>query len=309
MSQFANSWSNFYAANKKHRPLWISGALVYGISTSMAFIYLKFFKNKEEFNTLTPPFHNTEKLSNFDPAAKKMSPQSTTAIYDIIAKDYDKELYWDEWRMGMLLLRRWLISKAKGDVLEIAAGTGRNLPYYSIGKVRTLSFLDTSSAMLSQLHSKPCLIPFRSYLSEAERLPFPSQAFDSVISTFSLCSVEDPVITLVEAVRVLKPGGSMYLLEHGVSKYTWLNSWINKDAPLHAAKFGCWYNRNIQTMVDQLQDHVKENDPNTELDISIRRFHFGTTWMIILTKLENEKSISNHPEEIKSLSGYKEKEH
>ena len=78
--------------------------------------------------------------------------------YGELAKTYDSKIGWDEMAMGLLLLRRWLIgTHAEGSVLEVAAGTGRNLSYYSPSRCTSLTLTDGSAEMLGQVRDSPAL--------------------------------------------------------------------------------------------------------------------------------------------------------
>jgi len=114
-------------------------------------------------------------------------------------------------------LARWrgaLLAGARGDVLEIGAGTGLNLPHYPKA-VRRLVLVEPDRAMRQVLARK---VGDRSDVilvdSTAELLPLPDAAFDFVVSTLVLCSVQSPMRALTEAWRVLRPGGRLLFLEH-----------------------------------------------------------------------------------------------
>ena len=108
-------------------------------------------------------------------------------------------------------------------------------------------------------------------------LDFESEKFDTVVDTFGLCSVKDPVKVLEELKRVTKPDGKILLLEHGMGTWDWLNSALNKTAHDHASKWGCWWNRDIKKFIDESGLQVEE----------FKRYHFGTTyWIVCKRKLE-----------------------
>ena len=72
----------------------------------------------------------------------------------LVADKYDTAVGSEEWSMGYPLLRKWLLNHASGDVLEISAGTGRNLPHYSMGKLKSLTLCDLSELMLKRAEDK-----------------------------------------------------------------------------------------------------------------------------------------------------------
>ncbi len=110
--------------------------------------------------------------------------------------------------------RRELLSAAHGDVLEIGAGTGANLPHYP-SAVRRLVLAEPNPGMRARLKRKVGDRPDVTVIdATAEVLPLPDGAFDAVVSTLVLCSVASPGRSLAEAWRVLRPGGRLLFLEH-----------------------------------------------------------------------------------------------
>ncbi len=110
--------------------------------------------------------------------------------------------------------RRWVGAQARGDVLEIAVGTGRNLPSYP-RDVR-LTGIDVSPAMLAIARRRAQELdrPVDLRVGDAQALPFPDARFDTVVSTLALCTIPDDRRAVAEARRVLRPGGHLLLLEH-----------------------------------------------------------------------------------------------
>jgi ubiquinone/menaquinone biosynthesis C-methylase UbiE len=110
--------------------------------------------------------------------------------------------------------RRTLLSGAQGDVLEIGAGTGVNLAHYPPA-VRRLVLAEPDAGMRARLKRKLGAHPDVTVIdATAESLPLPDRAFDVVVSTLVLCSVDSPGRSLAEVWRVLKPGGRLLFLEH-----------------------------------------------------------------------------------------------
>jgi hypothetical protein len=79
---------------------------------------------------------------------------TSSSVFDLIAESYDAAVGSEEWGMGTLFLRKWILNHANGDVLEISAGTGRNLPHYSLGKIKSLTLCDLSMPMLERAEDK-----------------------------------------------------------------------------------------------------------------------------------------------------------
>lgn len=113
--------------------------------------------------------------------------------------------------------RAWVCGRAAGDTLEIAVGTGLNLPHYPAG-VR-LTAVDRDPDVLAFARHRARAIGRDVHLGEADAtaLPYPGAAFDTVVATFVLCEVPDDALAIAEALRVLRPGGSLLLADHVAS--------------------------------------------------------------------------------------------
>ncbi|KAH7319735.1 ubiquinone/menaquinone biosynthesis-related protein [Stachybotrys elegans] len=247
------------------------------------------------------------------------------------AEQFDKELGWQEWGTGIIGQRKRIAKLARGHVLELAIGTGRNLEYYdwdtletdgqkraaagrkgaevpgiesftgldisvdmldvarkklvktvppmagSAPIVKASTMADNSGGQLSYLQGKLRLIN-----SDAHHaLPTPSTAaptatgsgpssqhtpaaakYDTVIQTFGLCSVSDPVAVLSNLASVVKPGsGRIILLEHGKGWFGLVNGLLDRNAWKHFEKFGCWWNRDIPALVEE----AVEKTPGLEI--------------------------------------------
>ena len=133
--------------------------------------------------------------------------------YDRTAGRYDEFIGFAE-RMFFGGGREWVCSRARGEVLEIAAGTGRNLPFYDedVG----LTAIELSPEMLELARRRAATLGRDADLlvGDAQALPFPDASFDAVVCTLGLCTIPDDRRAVREAARVLKPGGRLLLLEH-----------------------------------------------------------------------------------------------
>jgi SAM-dependent methyltransferase len=129
------------------------------------------------------------------------------AIYDCIAAASERE--------GLAARRRELLTDARGRVLEVGAGTGLNLEHYA-EEIEELVLVEPERAMVRKLEQRLSEIGRRAKIVEAraEALPFTDAAFDTVVCTLVLCSVDDPVRALDELRRVVRPDGSLLFLEH-----------------------------------------------------------------------------------------------
>jgi SAM-dependent methyltransferase len=130
------------------------------------------------------------------------------------AATYDRQIAKTE-KAGLRESRRQLIATATGDVLEIGAGTGANLPFYGNG-VTSLTVTEPEAPMLRRLERRAAdEAPHATILrAPAEDLPFDDDTFDVAVSTLVLCGVSDQPRSLRQLRRVLRPGGTLLFLEH-----------------------------------------------------------------------------------------------
>jgi ubiquinone/menaquinone biosynthesis C-methylase UbiE len=145
--------------------------------------------------------------------ATESETERVRRIQDRTAPRYDRRLRFFE-RVLFGGGREWVCSQASGDVLEIAVGTARNLPYYA-DDVR-LTGVELSSEMLAIAHQRQRELGREAdlRLGDAEALEFADESFDTVTCTLGLCTIPDPRQAVREAHRVLRPGGRLLLLEH-----------------------------------------------------------------------------------------------
>jgi len=112
--------------------------------------------------------------------------------------------------------RRVVVPLASGEVLEIGVGTGLNLALYDASRVRRVTALDPDPHMLRRARERVGVAPVPVDLVQAaaERIPCADARFDTVLVTWTLCTVENPGATLAEVRRVLRPGGRLVFIEH-----------------------------------------------------------------------------------------------
>jgi ubiquinone/menaquinone biosynthesis C-methylase UbiE len=110
--------------------------------------------------------------------------------------------------------RAWVCSRASGDVLEVAVGTGRNFTFYP-QRIR-LTGIELSDEMLAIARRRAAELgrDFDLVQGDAQALAFPDASFDTVVCTFSLCSIPDDRRAVAEMKRVLRPGGRLLLIDH-----------------------------------------------------------------------------------------------
>jgi len=144
-------------------------------------------------------------------------------------------------------LRQDTAGKASGVVLEVGAGNGLNFPYYDPTKVERVEATEPDATMLryARNHIENARVPVHLTQAAAENIPFADATFDSAVVTLVFCSVDDPLRGFREVMRVLKPGGTLYMLEHVRSRNAFLAGVQNIMTPLSRTVNGnCYWNRN-----------------------------------------------------------------
>ncbi len=122
--------------------------------------------------------------------------------------------------------RRW-VPRAHGHVLELGVGSGLNLAFYDPANVVKVTGLDPSAPLLARAAARAseAPVPVELIRGRAEELPFPDRSFDSAVVTYTLCSVDDPARVLAELRRVLRLGGELVLVEHGLARDAGTRRW------------------------------------------------------------------------------------
>lgn len=263
-------------------------------------------------------------------------PLDVSDRYNKNARTFDEEVDWTEWASGINGDRKKLLAMCKGNILEVSCGTGRNLPYFPLGETRsvtkegrgytkgcrTITFVDQSPEMIEVAREKfekqhPEWMPRTRWLAQSamDHIPlptelfkfeynrpvngttaFPPRKFDTVIETMGLCSVPDPAAYLNRLGQLIEPTGQILLLEHGRSDRKWVNKILDDLAPAHANKHGCWWNRDIESI-------VKESGLTI---VKSYRHHFGTTMWYILRP--NEEFIAKQEQKKVEMKGAAEGE-
>ncbi|MCU7722660.1 methyltransferase domain-containing protein [Actinoplanes sp. KI2] len=142
-----------------------------------------------------------------------MATDRQKRVWDEAAPRYDRQIAFLErhWFVGA---REWVCARAQGRVLEVAIGTGRNLPFYRPGT--TITGIELSTEMLAVARTRAAELGRAADLREgdAHRLPFEDGSFDTVVCVLSLCTITDPARAIGEMKRVLVPGGTLLLADH-----------------------------------------------------------------------------------------------
>ncbi len=155
---------------------------------------------------------------------------------------------------GIMKLREQVVPLATGAVFEIGCGGGINQQFYDCAKVTSFSGMDPSVKGLDYARAaaaeKGWAADIRPGFGEA--IPFADDSFDSVVCTFTLCSVSDQAQTLRELRRILKPGGKLLYAEHGRAPDAGVRKWQNRIEPVwKRLAGGCHLTRPVNGAVDQ----------------------------------------------------------
>ena len=147
--------------------------------------------------------------------------------------------------------RQQLLKNVSGEVLEIGFGTGLNLPHYPAG-VSKITTIDPNPGMKrlakSRLAASEIAVDY--LILNGESLPMADASFDSIVCTWTLCSIPQADKAIAEIYRLLKPGGRFFFIEHGLSQTKNIQTWQNLLTPIQKILAdGCHLNRNIQAIV------------------------------------------------------------
>jgi ubiquinone/menaquinone biosynthesis C-methylase UbiE len=172
--------------------------------------------------------------------AKAKTCETPTArqrrVWDKTAPNYDKQIAFFE-RIQFGGGREWLGARARGRILDVAIGTGRNLPYYPADA--TITGIELSPAMLTIAKQRATDLGRTADLHEgdAERLPFDDATFDTAVCALSLCTIPDPAAAISEMRRVLVPDGRLLLLDHIASSWPpiYAAQWLLERVTIRAA--------------------------------------------------------------------------
>ena len=149
--------------------------------------------------------------------------------------------------------RTQCLQDVKGVVLEIAFGTGLNLPHYprTVTKVVGVDPSETS-ARLARKRIAASPFPVETIGLSAEKLPVPDESFESIVSTFTLCTIPDAGGALLEVRRALAPGGRFYFVEHGRAEDPKVECWQHRlNSTNRRLLGGCNLTRPIGALIEQ----------------------------------------------------------
>lgn len=162
-----------------------------------------------------------------DEAISREANEKVRAAWAKRAAKYDKSIAFWERRVFGPGHREWACAQAQGATLEVAVGTGINVPLYDPSI--ELTGIDLSSEMLEIARERigDARPGVALHEADAQALPFPDDSFDSVVCTYSLCNIPDPYLAVGEMKRVVRPGGRIVLVDHIRSDVTPVY-WVQK---------------------------------------------------------------------------------
>ncbi len=147
--------------------------------------------------------------------------------------------------------RKKVLTDVREEVLEVGFGTGLNLPYYphTIKKIHTI---DVNAGMntLAMSNINKSAIQVDYHILDAQSLPFADETFDTVVSTWTLCSIKNIDLALAQIYRVLKAEGKFIFVEHGLSSEATIQKWQHRLTPFQKVLAdGCHVDRNIEQLI------------------------------------------------------------
>lgn len=153
--------------------------------------------------------------------------------------------------------RAELVPRARGRVLEVGIGTGHNLPFYDTARVTEVIGLDPGEQMHAKArrraHDAGLEVDVRA--ASAERIPLDDSEVDTVVCTFTLCTIPDPVAAVSEMRRVLRQGGELIFCEHGLAPDPAVRRWQHRLNPIqNRVAGGCNLDRDIAALVSAAFD-------------------------------------------------------
>lgn len=188
-------------------------------------------------------------------------------IYDDLAPD------WRRQGIGNTVLGinryRSMFRQATGDVLDVACGTGENFRY--LNQARSVTAIDLSPAMVVQARQRGT--DFTIAMGDAQAMEFEDDSFDTIVSALSTCTFPDHIAAFREMQRVVKPGGTIMLLEHGRSSVGWIARRQDRSGADKTMEHGaCRSNRDVRSDLDGADLNV----------VSHQRSHLGMIHRVVI---------------------------
>lgn len=150
--------------------------------------------------------------------------------------------------------RQQIVPLAEGVVVELGMGTGLNMPFYNAHKVKKLIGVDPGEGMMKHARTVAQKMPFDVdlHVTGAEDMPIEDKCADTVVVTYSFCTIPDNAAAAREALRILKPGGRLLFSEHGISDKSSTAKWQGRFNPVwKMIAGGCNLNRNVEQLLNE----------------------------------------------------------
>ena len=159
--------------------------------------------------------------------------------------------------------REKVVPLCKGIVLEIGSGSGLNFPYYKTNKVKKIFALEPDKEMieLARQETKKSSIEITFLQEYAERISLKDNSVDTILLTYSLCTIPDPISALKEMKRVLRSNGCLVYCEHGMAPESSIRKWQNRLNPINSYfSGGCNLNRNITRLITESGFKIQKSE-------------------------------------------------
>lgn len=172
--------------------------------------------------------------------------------------------------------REKVVPAAHGSVLEVGFGTGHNLAHYDVQRVRRLWALEPSqeSWALARRRVAAAPYPIEHLPVGAEEIPLADAVADTVVVTFSLCTIPDLDLALAEMRRVLRPGGELVFCEHGAAPDAGVRAWQDRLDPMWSrVGGGCHLNRPIAELIERAGFRMQRLETGYVTGLRVASFH------------------------------------
>lgn len=159
--------------------------------------------------------------------------------------------------------RAKLVTMARGVVLDVGAGSGHNFPYYDPSRIEKLYALEPSEGMrkLAKKRERQTSFPLEWLDLPGEQIPLPDASVDTVVLTFTLCTIPDWQAALAQIKRVLKPDGKLLFCEHGLAPEPQVQKWQHRlNSGWKKCAGGCHLNRPIADYLREAGFHIQQLD-------------------------------------------------
>ena len=156
-----------------------------------------------------------------------------------------------------------VVPLCKGIVLEIGSGSGLNFPYYKTSKVKKIFALEPDKEMieLARQETKKSSIEITFLQEYAERISLKDNSVDTILLTYSLCTIPDPISALKEMKRVLRSNGCLVYCEHGMAPESSIRKWQNRLNPINSYfSGGCNLNRDITQLITESGFKIRKSE-------------------------------------------------